>query len=231
MTSQLLMINFLSHDWINLTFILIFALLVINKLLFQKRFAILSTKIFSKKYFAVYLKDSPLVTSTFNMIFFPINLLVISLTIFFISREYYRDLFENYDYKVYLIFILVVFLFFILKVVLKFFINIIISTTGKSKQFSFFKLSFRSLSSLVLLPFLLVHQYSILDKGLSLTLLLSVFIVLLAIQYLYSGYLIIAEKQYPLLYIILYLCTLEIIPAIIYVKSVFIIISSNFVSL
>lgn len=224
------MINLLSNDWINLVFILVLVLLVINKLLFQKRFFNLTRKLFSSKYFSMYLKDTPLITSTFNIIFFPVNLLVISLTLFFLSREYYSDLIESYNFTTFLYFVLGVFIYYIAKVILKFIINIIISTTKKSKHFSFLKISFRSFSSLVLLPFLLIHQYSIIDNNTTLTLLLSVFIALLVIQYLYSTYLIIAQKQYPFLYIILYLCTLEIIPIIIYIKLVLIIISNNFSS-
>ncbi len=224
------MINILNGDWINLTFILIFVLLVLNKLLFQKRFVILTTKIFSNKYFSMYLKDSPLITSTFNIIFFPINLLIISLTLFFISTEYYKELIDNYNFTTFLYFVLIIFIFFVLKIILRFIINIILSTIKRAKQFSFFKLSFRSLSSLVILPFLLIHQYSVLDKDISLTLLVSVFITLLAIQYLYSSYLIIAQKQYSLFYIILYLCTLEIIPAIIYIKLIFILKINDFIS-
>ena len=216
-----------SNDWINLTFISILVLLVLNKLLFPKRFVMLAFDIFSKKYFAFYLKDSPLVSSTFNLIFFPINLLTISLTLFFISKEYYKNLLDSYNSIIYFYFIIGLLLFFFFKTFLRFLINIIISTTKKAKQFSFFKISIRSFSSLVLLPFLLVHQYSIIDKQVTLTVLLSVFIGLLIIQYVYSAYLIIAQKQYSLLYIFLYLCTLEIIPTVIYIKLVFILVANN----
>ena len=227
MSGQILLINLQSNDWINLTFISILVLLALNKLLFPKRFAMLAYEIFSKKYFSFYLKDSPLVTSTFNLIFFPINLLTIALTIFFISREYYKDLLDSYNNIVFLYFIAGLFLFFLTKTFLRSLINIILSTTKKSKQFSFFKISNRSFSSLVILPFLLIHQYSIIDKQVTLTILISVFIGLLIIQYVYSSYLIIAQKQYPLLYIILYLCTLEIIPTVIYIKLIFTIVANN----
>ncbi|MCK5867517.1 MAG: DUF4271 domain-containing protein [Mycoplasmataceae bacterium] len=227
MSGQFLLINMQSNDWINLTFISILVLLVLNKLLFPKRFVMLASDIFSKKYFAFYLKDSPLVSSTFNLIFFPINLLTISLTLFFISKEYYTNLLDNYNSIIYFYFIIGLLLFFFLKTFLRFLINIIISTTKKAKQFSFFKISIRSFSSLVLLPFLLVHQYSIIDKQVTLTILLSVFIGLLIIQYVYSVYLIIAQKQYSLLYIFLYLCTLEIVPTVIYIKLVFIVVANN----
>ena len=230
MYSQLLLINMGSNDWINLTFISIFVLLVLNKLLFYKRFTLLISGIFNRKYLSFYLKDTPLIASAFNLIFFPINLLVISLTLYFIAKGYYAELFNSYNLEIFSLIIIAVFLFYLMKIVLRFVINIIFSVTKTARQFSFFKLSIRSFSSIVLLPFLLIHQYSALDKSFTLTILLSVFIVLLAVQYVYSTQLIIAKKQYPFLYIFLYLCTLEIIPTAIFVKFVFIVVNNNFES-
>lgn len=220
-----------NNDWINLTFILIFALIVLDKLLFQKRFFLLTKTIFSKKYFSVYTKDSPLIASTFNLIFLPINILTISLSLFFLTEFYYPNLFKEYNFYTYLFFVLGLLLFFILKVILRFIVNIILSITKKARKFSFIKLSFRNLISLVLLPFLLLHQYSILDEQLTITLLLSIFITITAFQYLYSGYLIIADKHHSLFYIILYLCTLEIIPIVIYIKLILIVVNNSFQNL
>ena len=227
MSSHLLLINLHSNDWINLTFIFIFILLVLNKWLFQKRFGLLLTGLFNKKYFSFTLKDSPLVASTFNLMFFPINLLTISLTFYFLSREYFSEFFDNYNFEVYLYIVAAVFLFFVIKIIFRYIISIIISATKIVKHFSFFKLSIGSFSSIVILPFLLIHQYSALGKSVTLTVLISVFIVLLTIQYLYSTQLIIARKQYPFLYIFLYLCTLEIIPTVLFIKFVFIMVNNN----
>ena len=228
MAGQFLLINMQSNDWINIIFILIFILLALNKWLFQKRFGLLLSGIFNRKYFSFYIKDTPLITSTFNIIFFLINLLITSLVVFFISRKYYLGISDSNNLEVFLYAITGVFLFYLMKIIFRFVISLIISTSKSVRQFSFFKLSIRSLSSIILLPFLLIHQYSVLDKSLTLTILLSVFIALLTIQYIYSTQLIIAKKQYPFLYIFLYLCTLEILPTIIFIKFVFIIVNNNF---
>lgn len=227
MFSNFLLINLRSNDWINLTFILIFVMLVLVKLLYQKRFGLLVSGLFNNKYFSFTLKDSPLVANTFNLMFFPINLLTMSLALYFIAREYFGNLFENYDFEVYLYTVAIVFLFFLLKIIFRNIISVIISASKSVKHFSFYKLSFGSFSSLIIIPFLLIHQYSALDKSTTLTILMSVFIVLLMFQYIYSARLIIARKQYPFLYIFLYLCTLEIIPAVIYIKFVFIVVNNN----
>ena len=228
MAGQFLLINMQSNDWINIIFILIFILLALNKWLFQKRFGLLLSGIFNRKYFSFYIKDTPLITSTFNIIFFLINLLITSLVVFFISRKYYLGISDSNNLEVFLYAITGVFLFYLMKIIFRFVISLIISTSKSVRQFSFFKLSIRSLSSIILLPFLLIHQYSVLDKSLTLTILLSVFIALLTIQYIYSTQLIIAKKQYPFLYIFLYLCTLEIIPTVIFIKFVFIIVNNDF---
>jgi len=230
MMSQLLIITMLGNDWINLTFILIFGLLVFNKLLYQKRFSLLTTGIFNKRYFSVYTKDSPLIISTFNSVFFIINLLTISLTIYILTKGYFSYSLNNYDYTLFLYIFSGLLLYFILKASLIILVNFLLSTLKIAKQFSFFNLSFRSFSAIILLPFLLFYQYSLIDKGILLTILLSVFIILTAIQSLYSSYLIIDQKLYPLSYIILYLCTLEIIPTFIYIKLIFIITGSSFFS-
>jgi hypothetical protein len=198
--------------------------------LFQKRFGLLLSGIFNKKYFSFTLKDSPLMASSFNVVFFPINLLATSLALYFGFNKYYEGLFEKYDFEVYLYIVAAVFLFFLIKIIFRYIISIIISVSKSVKHFSFFKFSIWSFSSIILLPFLLVYQYSALEKSISLTILLSVFIVLLLIQNFYSTQLIIARKQYSFLYIFLYLCTLEIIPAILYVKFMFIIVDNNLYS-
>ena len=226
MSGQLLMIKILSNDWINLTFIVIFVLLVVNKLLFHKRFALLSNTFFGKKYFSVYIKDTPLVGSTFNIIFLPINLLTIGLTIFYISKEYFPEAFQNYNFTTYLFIVIAILIFKTLKVVLSIIINHILDSYKTFRHFSFFKLSFRNVISIVLLPFLIIHQYSLLSNSITLTLLMSVFIGLTVIQYLQSSYLIITQKQQSILYLFLYLCTLEIVPFIIYVKLTFILIEN-----
>ena len=224
------MIKMLSNDWISLTIISIFVLITVNKLLSPKRFKQLVTGIFGNKYFSFYLKDSPLISSNFNILFFPVNLLTVSLVIFYLLKHFFTDIISVYDFNVFVYINIIVFIFSVIKVIQNFIINVILSTTKKVRQFSFFKLSFRNFSSLLLLPFLLVHQYSSIDKGLSITVLLSVFIAISVIQYAYSSYLIIQQKQYSILYIILYLCALEITPTIIYLKLVFIVFEGNFLS-
>ncbi len=224
------MIKILSNDWINLTFIVIFVLLVINKLLFQKRFVLLMNTFFSKKYFSVYIKDTPLVGSTFNIIFLPVNLLTVGLTIFYISKEYFPEVFQNYDFTTYLFIIIAILIFKTFKVILSLIINYILDTSKILRQFSFLKLSFRNIISIALLPFLLIHQYSLLSNSITLTLLMSVFIGLTVIQYLQSSYLIITQKQQSILYLFLYLCALEIVPFIIYVKLAFILIGNFFIA-
>jgi len=230
MSGQFLMIRILSNDWINLTFIVIFILLVVNKLLFQKRFTLLANTFFGKEYFSVYIKDTPLAGNTFNIIFLPINLLTVGLTIFYISKAYFPGAFQNYNFKTYLLIVISILIFKILKVVLSIIINHILDTYKTFRRFSFFKLSYRNVISIILLPFLIIHQYSILSNSITLTLLISVFIGLTVIQYLQSSYLIISQKQQSILYLFLYLCTLEIIPFIIYVKLTYIIIDNFFIT-
>jgi hypothetical protein len=224
------MIKMLNNDWINLTFILIFALLALNKILFQKRFSQLLLKLFGNKYFSFYQKDNPLVLSVFNLIYFPINLITISLLIFYTTKHYFSYIFDTYNFETFVTINLIVFIFFVVKSTIRFFINIILSITKKARYFSFYKISFRNFSATILFPFLLIHQYSAIDNNTTLIILLSVFISITAIQYIYSSYLIIAQKLYPIFYIILYLCTLEIIPAFIYVKVIFIMTKDNFLS-
>jgi len=226
MYSQLLMINMRSNDWISLVFVLIFVLLAFIKVVFQKRFELLI--LFSRKYWSFYSKESPLIASVFNLLFFPVNLLVTGLVIFYFAKEYFPDLFDSYDAEFFAKILLSIVLFYAVKIVLRFIVNIVLLTTKAVRQFSFYKLSLRNFSSIVLIPFLLIHQYSALQSSISIIFLLSAFIVFLAVRYIYSLRLIFEQKQYPFLYIILYLCTLEFIPALLYIKAVFILVNNNF---
>jgi len=226
MHNQLLLINMRNNDWINLVFISIFILLVINKLLFQTRFSLLLSGILNRKYLSFYIKDSPLIASSFNIIFLPINILTVSFVLFFTAKEYYPSLFENYNFSVFILINIGVFTFLMMKTIFNMGVNSILSISKSARQFSFFKLSIRSFSSIVLLPILLFYQYSALDTHITLTVLLTVFIILLAFQYIYSTRLIITKERYSFLYIFLYLCTLEFATAIIFIKLVFIIVNN-----
>ena len=230
MPSTILMIKMLNNDWINIVFISILILLSLNKFLFEKRFYLLMRGIFNKKYFSLYIKETPLVYNAFNVVFIFINILTFGLFFFFVSKEYFPDQFPKYDFRIFMNVIVVLVLYFILKNIFLFFINMLLLSRKVSREFSFYKLSFKNFSAVIVLFGRGRQQYSVLNTNTSLILLVSVFIIISAIGYMYSSYQIIERKQNSLFHIFLYLCTLEIVPTIIYIKFVLILVDNGFYS-
>ena len=229
MISTLLIINIHNDDWINLVFILILLLLSINKYLSEKRFTTLLTILYSKKYISFYLKDSPLITNTFNVIFSFINVLTVSTTIYFILRNYLST--SNINSDAFLTILFIVSVYYISMFLISYFIDFIILTTEKSVQFSFVKLSVRNFFSIILLPILIIHQYFWANISDSTTILISIYLLSTGIQYVYSTIVILKQRQYSIFHIILYLCTLKFMPSIIFIKGLFVLYDYNIISL
>lgn len=197
-----------ANDWATLLFVFCFALVAINKSVFEARFAEFIKLGISDKYTKIY-KDSSNLLSWFTISFFIVQ--VISYTFLFQFVLTYFKLVKPGGITFIQLFTVIA--FFILA---KFLIEKIIATAFSieefSEQFNLHKVNYRAYIGLLLLPINVVLFYNLAPTRILLYLILAIIIAATIISYLVSlriyQKLIIAK----LFYFILYLCALEIAP-------------------
>ena len=203
-----------SKDWATFLFILCFALVAINRSVFEARFSEFIKLAYSNKYTKIY-KDSSNLLSWFTISFFVVQVISFAFILQFVLCHFDHGHFKEQDKTSWVLFIQLFTLiaFFILA---KYLVEKIIATSFSieefNEQFNLQKVNYRTYIGLLLLPInvILFYNNSLHD------------IVLYAILTLVAGTSIISYlvslRNYQnlilgkLFYFILYLCALEIAP-------------------
>lgn len=218
MPSTILMFSLFKNDWISIIFILLLLLLAVANTIFPVRFKRLVQMLNYRTYFNIYIKETRSSINLFNIIFLIINILSLSLIFFFTVRYFYGNTYDNFN--TYFKITVTLSTFIIIKYLLHVIFDIIIFKFKKAYEFSFYKISFRNYSSIILIFLLVIHQYSIMSQGFTLIFSLVILTALYIVGYIYSSYKSIHKKFHNIYHIILYLCTLEIAPIMIYIKYI-----------
>jgi len=198
-----------SKDWATFLFIFCFALVAINKSVFEARFAEFIKLAYSNKYTKIY-KDSSNLLSWFTISFFLIQVISFSFLLQFVLS--YFGLTDKTSWIAF-IQIFTSIAFFILA---KFLIEKIIATSFSieefNEQFNLQKVNYRTYIGLLLLPINVILFYNDSLHGIVLKCILVAIVATSAVSYLVS------LRNYQklilgkLFYFILYLCALEIAP-------------------
>ncbi|KGO87299.1 hypothetical protein Q765_06430 [Flavobacterium rivuli WB 3.3-2 = DSM 21788] len=197
-----------AKDWATLLFVFCFAVVAVNKSVFEARFAEFIKLGFSDKYTKIY-KDTSNLLSWFTISFFFVQVISYSFLLQFVLS--YFNLVKSGGISFIQLFTVVA--FFILA---KFLIEKIIATAFSieefSEQFNLHKVNYRAYIGLLLLPINVILFYNIAPTRILLYLILAIIIAATVISYLVS--LRIYQKLIlaKLFYFILYLCALEIAP-------------------
>jgi len=197
-----------AKDWATLLFVFCFAVVAVNKSVFEARFAEFIKLGFSDKYTKIY-KDTSNLLSWFTISFFFVQVISYSFLLQFVLS--YFGLVKAGGISFIQLFTVVA--FFILA---KFLIEKIIATAFSieefSEQFNLHKVNYRAYIGLLLLPINVILFYNIAPTRILLYLILAIIIAATVISYLVS--LRIYQKLIlaKLFYFILYLCALEIAP-------------------
>lgn len=198
-----------ARDWATILFVVCFALLAINRSVFEARFTEFIKLAYSDKYTKIY-KDSSNMLSWFTISLFIIQLISLSFLIHFLLSYY--GVTERTDWIKY-IQILTLAAFFILS---KYLIEKIVAAAFKiedfNEQFNLRKVNYRTYIGLLLLPVNLILYYNDPPEAFVLYIIAGIIVATAFFSYLVSlrAYqnLILSK----LFYFILYLCALEIAP-------------------
>ncbi|MFP9114067.1 DUF4271 domain-containing protein [Flavobacterium sp. RHBU_3] len=199
-----------AHDWATYLFVLCFAIIAVNRTVFEVRFAEFTKLAWSDKYMKIY-KDSSNLQSWFTISFFIVQVVSYAFLLQFILVYFYGESAQGGFLK--FIQLLTLISSFVLA---KYLIEKIIATAFDieefNEQFNLHKVNYRAYIGMLLLPVNVVLFYNLAPKAFVLYIILGLIVAGSILSYLIS--LRIYQKLIlsKLFYFILYLCALEIAP-------------------
>lgn len=207
----------LKTDSATLIFLLIFMLLTIVKLIYDKRLIRLIKIGFSKKYFLNFGKDNQLIFNAFNSILFAIQSLIAMLIIYAYLHFYHPIIIQQSSFlmlKIIFSFVLI----FLIRFLVGKSLALLFEVKNEHNYISFEKMSYLFSVFLFTLPVLLLVFYSKSYNLLFFHLLIVLLLTLLIIRYIFIFKNNKKRIANQLFYFILYLCALEIAPIFIVLK-------------
>lgn len=209
-----------NNDWVTFVFLAILLFLTTAKVLFSDRLLHLSTLFLSNKYFLIYFnKEKNNLLNLFQILLFVVQLLVLSLLLYYINA-YFQLKPEFSGLNNYLLIIVGVSLYVGLRFFSGIFLAYIFNLKEVHKKLTNEKVNYLNNLILWLIPLLVVHEYITYYKNFILIIAFLIVILLLVIRY---GLLLSNNKKLffnDLFYFIMYLCALEIAPLIIFFKLI-----------
>ena len=211
-------ITILNNDWITFIFLVILIILTIENFLFENRLLNTSSFFLKKKKMLFYFnKEKNIFLNLFQILFFIVQLLTISLILYFLNP--FLGLKIGFTgFKLYIVVCIGVSLYFTFRLLTGIFLAFIFNIKPIHQKFSFEKISYFNNLILWILPLLILSSYAKQFDDLIFKITIFVFLFLLIIRY---SLLLINNKKLifnNLFYFILYLCALEIVPLVIILK-------------
>jgi hypothetical protein len=209
-----------NNDWITGLFLVILVLLTGLRYFYPERIIHSASHFFTKNYISInFNKDKNKVFNLFQSTFFLIQLIVLSLLIYFASFQFRFNIifFEQHPFLSMLFGLCV---YFLTRYLLGYFLSVVFNLKKEFYRLVYAKMSYFHTIILWLIPLLIMHNYVENFKEIILNIILIFFFSLLLFRYsllLYRNKKLIFSD---LFYFILYLCALEIAPLIIIIKII-----------
>lgn len=207
---------FISKDWITVILMIVVTLLILNRLKFSERFYKLQYVLLNNSYINSYAKMNPVLLNIFNIIFFVIVTITLSLIIFTSIQLYYpNNITFNFTFFLKVLFYISIFT--VIRVILGVLLGVLFEKEREQQHFTFLKISYLSNFCLITIPFITVNFYA------GSTVFTHFLLICSFLLFLYYYVLILKNNQSLIFrnsfYFILYICTLEIAPFAIIFKT------------
>jgi len=208
---------FQSNNWVAVVFVTVFVLITIVKIIYPKRFQVLLGCMFSKKYFLDYTNELSERLRFFDMGLFFAQNLIGALFLFLVLRKegWMSDVEDSF---LFLELFLGLISYFFIQDLLRRLVGVLFGLAPLLDQVNALKFSYLKIVLFLFIPFILVRYYSLPESDWMYRLMLGILILLLVIRW----FLIIKNNNKliikRLFYFILYLCTLEIVPLLMFSK-------------
>ena len=206
-----------SSDWVTLIFLVVLILIAVLQLNFTERFSKLFSLVYSEKYYTDFYKSRPLIFNWFHVIFFFIIIFNISLALYFALNALNGPL-ENESFFIYSKILIMTSAYFGIRYVIGFFLAYIFELEEDQNYFTFLKISNLALVSILVLPFLVLANYS---TGVFHKFLITFGLVVSLAIALFRYFVLIKNEKLSfnnIFYLFLYLCALELAPFIVIYK-------------
>lgn len=207
-----------NNDWMSFVFLGVLCLLTFIKIRYNDRILHTSTLFFQKKYLSIYYnKEKNTVFNGFQIPFFLIKTLIISLLLYHINVFFNisSDIIGFWGYGKILIYVSI---YFLIRYVIGMTISEVLSFQKPYRKMVFDKLNYFNNVILWIIPMVLIYSYVNSYKIFFFNILFLISIALLVVRY---GLLLANNKNLifnNIFYFILYLCALEIAPFVIIFK-------------
>lgn len=159
-----------------------------------------------------------------SAIFFSVNyILLIPLLIFELNRFYNFGLFEtNSDFIQYLFFLVITLTVYSVKHLFIGFLSLLLKAPNLTKEYWFTVLVFSHALTILLFPIMVVLLFSNIESVYLIYTGISLFIVFYTLRLVRVLAIMYSEQNVGIVYIIMYLCALEILPFLVLIKFLFI---------
>jgi hypothetical protein len=206
-----------TSDWLTLFFLIDLILIAILQFNFTERFNKLFTLVYSEKYYTDYLKTRPLNFNWFHVIFFFIIVFNISIYVYFAFETLAP---ASSDHQLFFFFqiLFLTISYFLIRYIIGFILGVIFDLEGSQNYFTFLKMSNLALLSIIILPLLILTNYS---AGVYHKFLITFCLLASLAAALFRYFVLIKNEKLSfdsLFYLFLYLCALELAPFIVVYK-------------
>ena len=207
-----------SNDWATVLFVFCFAVIAVNRTVFQARYAEFIKLAWSDKYTKIY-KESGNIQSWFTISFFIVQVISYTFLLQFVliylekNREGFTGTVSRFEgFLSFIQFFTIIFTFILGKYLVEKIIATSFNIEEFNEQFNLHKVNYRAYIGLVLLPVNVVLFYNLTPRAWVLYIILGLIGAAGVLSYIIS--LRIYQKLIlsKLFYFILYLCALEIAP-------------------
>jgi len=206
-----------TSDWVTLFFLVVLILIAVLQFNYTERFSKLFSLVYSEKYYTDYIKTRPLVFNRFHVIFFFIIIFNISLFLYFAFNTFSSSPDQDHFYFFFQI-LLMTFGYFLVR----YFVGVLLAYVFEAEEgqnyFTFLKMSNLALISVLVLPLLVLANYSV---GVFHKFLITFGVVASFAIALFRYFVLIKNEKLSfnnLFYLFLYLCALELAPFIVLYK-------------
>jgi len=206
-----------TNDWVTLFFLVVLILIAVLQFNYTERLSKLFSLVYSEKYYTDYIKTRPLIFNSFHTIFFFIIIFNISLFLYFALNTFSTSL-EQGQFYFFLQILLMTFAYFIFRFFIGALLANIFEVEEGQKYFTFLKMSNLALISILVLPLLILANYSV---GFFHKFLITFGVVTSFAIALFRYFVLIKNEKLSfnnLFYLFLYLCALELAPFIVIYK-------------
>ena len=198
-----------GKDWATILFVLCFALIALNRTMFETRFSEFVKLAVSDKYTKIY-KDSGNMLSWFTISFFILQ--VISFTFLSLFLLSYFGLAEKYSWVSFIQLFTLIAAFILSKYLIEKIIATSFNIEEFNEQFNLHKVNYRTYIGLLLLPINIILFYNETPHPVIIYIIIALIVTASIISYLVSLRIYQNLIVGKLFYFILYLCALEIAP-------------------